>query len=281
MTAPCTARLILPRRSLASCVRAYVVRDTTGLPPLPAGQRFNHFPATTLCSLNWFIEGRAQMLLENRGVLGPLQDPLLFRGPQTRPTISHNPGPVRAFKLLLFPQALHALTGMPIAAFVDRIVPLASALDGAWLTLADAVLQSNDDESRVALIEDFLEPRWHAARHRGGVPAGKVGDWTQALLLQAATSGWGRSARSVERRVRLWAGQPLRRLKRLVRAEASWRLRRADGPSAGWADFAQGAGYADQAHLCREVRDITGHSPAELWAKAQHDERYWAYRIWG
>ncbi|HEX5738976.1 MAG TPA: AraC family transcriptional regulator, partial [Hydrogenophaga sp.] len=73
----------------------------------------------------------------------------------------------------------------------------------------------------------------------------------------------------------------LRRLRRLVRAEQSWHLRRAENPPAGWADFAHGAGYADQAHLCREVRDITGHSPAELWAKAQHDERYWVYRIWG
>src|SRR5438045_1916209 len=152
-SATCTARMILPRRSLASCVRAYVIRDTTGLPALPPGQRFNHFPATSLCSVNWFIEGQVQLLLEDRAALGPLLDPLLFRGPQTRPTLSHNPGPVRAFKLLLFPQALHALTGMHIAPFVDRIVPLASALDGAWLALADAVLQSKDDETRVALIE--------------------------------------------------------------------------------------------------------------------------------
>ncbi|HEX5739185.1 MAG TPA: hypothetical protein VFY22_11800, partial [Hydrogenophaga sp.] len=172
--APCTARLILPRRSLASCVRAYVIRDTTGLPALPPEQRFNHFPATTLCSLNWFIEGQVQLLLEDPATLSPPLGQTLFRGPQTRPTISHNPGPVRAFKLLLFPQALHALTGMHIAPFVDRIVPLASALDEAWLALAEAVLQSDNDETRVALIENFLEPRWNAVRAAGRAPGGSV-----------------------------------------------------------------------------------------------------------
>jgi AraC-like DNA-binding protein len=40
-------------------------------------------------------------------------------------------------------------------------------------------------------------------------------------------------------------------------------------------------GYADQAHFCREAREITGRSPLELARELDSgDESYWIYRIW-
>ncbi len=45
---------------------------------------------------------------------------ILFAGPQTRPHVSYNPGPVHGFILMMFPPAVHALTGLDLAAQVDR-----------------------------------------------------------------------------------------------------------------------------------------------------------------
>jgi AraC-like DNA-binding protein len=46
------------------------------------------------------------------------------------------------------------------------------------------------------------------------------------------------------------------------------RLARGGGPGAGLAVVAYRAGYADQAHLSREVRALAGVSPTELLLKA-------------
>lgn len=274
---PATARVIAPPTPLASCVRAYVVRDTSGRAPLPAEQRFNHFPASSMCSISWVVQGEVQMpdtgLVMPRAALG---------GPRTRPRTSYNPGPVHAFIVLFFPQALHALTGLDLSRHTDRFVSLDTVVDGPWLALSQQVMDAADDESRIALVGQFLETRWRAARAAGTAPGGVVGDWVNSLAAQVALSGWGRSARNVERRIKIWVGQPLRGLRRFQRAEQAF-LQTREGVQAGtvsWAEAAAQGGYADQAHLCREARAITGKPPAELARRLREDESYWVYRIW-
>jgi AraC-like DNA-binding protein len=277
------ASLIAPRRTLASCVRAYITRDTTLMPPLPHEQRYNHFPATAFCNVMWLIEG------ESRCLAGPqFDDPegrvarVTFSGPQNRPSYSHNPGPVRGFILTLFSPSMHALTGIDVAAYTDRLVPAEQVFDEHWLAMTQAVLHAPDDPTRVRLIEEFLEPQWRRACEESRVPGNMLGDWLQALLMYMVTSGWGRSMRNLERRIKAWAGHPMRTLRRLNRAEQSF-LSHRDQVLAGhtrWADVAISSGYADQAHFCRETREVTGLSPTELLHRIQHDESYWAYRIW-
>ncbi len=277
-----TARLIAPRASLASCVRAYVTRNTLGRPLLPAAQRRNRFPATARCGIHWFIEGNAQIVDPATEDAGPALPPVLFCGPQTRPFASYNPGPVHVFMLRFFPGALHALAGIDASRYVDRIVALESVLDGAWLDLSRDVMGAPDDRSRITLIESFLEPMWRAARTRGAAPGGVLGDWAHLFGAYAAAAGWGCSARNLDRRIKAWAGQPLRRLRRLGRLEQSL-LDARDASQTGpvsWADMAARGGFADQAHLCREVREVTGHSPTELARKVEKEEGYWLYRVW-
>jgi AraC-like DNA-binding protein len=109
-----------------------------------------------------------------------------------------------------------------------------------------------------------------------------VGDWVRRLATQAATSGRGNGVRNVERRVKAWAGQSMRTLRRSSRAEQAF-LAACEQSSEGkvsWVDVAARGGYADQAHMCREAREMTGLSPAELTRARDEDESYWVYRIW-
>lgn len=272
-----TARVIAPPISLASCVCACVVRDTTGRPPLPHEQRFNHFPASAHCSISWIIQGEVQALETGRAT-----PRVALGGPQTLARTSYNPGPVQLFIVLFFPHALHALTGLDMSRLVDRFAALDEVLDAPWQAFSQEVLQAPDDAARLALLSQFLLPRWQAARASGAAPGNALGDWVSALAIQVKASGWGRSARNVERRIKIWAGQPLRRLRRLRRAEQSFLQARAgmEAGSISWADAAAQGGYADQAHLCRETRSITGLSPGELARRLREDENYWVYRIW-
>lgn len=276
-----STRLIATRLSLASCVRAFVTRSTIEAPLLNAADRLNRFPATPLCSITWFLEGEVEM------VEPPPPDPLpafervIFVGPQTRPSITYNPGPVRAFMVMFYPQAMHALSGIDVPAWVDRWLPVAGALGPEWGAMADAVLRAPDDAARVDIVEEFLESRWQATRPADAIA--DAGDWVRHLAAQAAGSEFGRGVRNVERRIKAWAGQPMRTLRRMQRAEQSFFEARDGhlGRKLSMADVAARQGYSDQAHMCREAREITGHSPSEITRVLDSgDESYWIYRIW-
>ena len=284
--APTISRLLLPRPALAGCVRGLMLRDTRGV-VLSDAQRYNHFPATPLCSLVWYLDGDAHGLQPGQPAHAdaprlPMPSRVLFFGPTTGPMVSHNPGAVRSLVLLLMPDALHALTGLAVADWVDRFAALADVLDADWQALGAAVLAEPDDTRWLALVEDFLLPRWAALRPADAPAAQRYRDWTQALALRAATSAPGRSLRQVERRLRQWAGQPLRELQVLARSEQAFlqaMAASAEGP-VRWADLAADTGFADQSHLGRVTRRLTGFAPQELRRRIAEEESFWPYRIW-
>lgn len=272
-------RLVFPRKSLASCVRAYIVRSTVEAPLAERQDRYNHYPATPHCSVTFYIEGDVEVV-DPPGA-APDQFRAVFCGPQTRPLTTYNPGPVRMLMVMFYPQVMHALSGVDISAWVDRWAAAGEALGPEWEALSQAVLEARGDAERLALIEDFIEPRWQAVRAGGA--AAMAGDWVRHLAAQAADTALGRGVRNIERRIKLRAGQPMRKLLRLQRAEHSFFAAREDylAGKAVWSDIAARGGYADQAHFCREAREITGHSPLELArVLASSDESYWIYRVW-
>ena len=277
MTSP--TRLIFPRKALASCVRAYVVRSTFEAPLEERKDRYNHYPATPHCSITFYIEGEVE-------VVDPpevMQDQFraVFCGPQSRPVTTYNPGPVRMLMVIFYPQVLHALCGIDTSQWLDRWAPAGQVLGAEWEALSRDLLAPQSDEARLARLEGFLAQSWQAVRPGGAGAA--AGDWVRHLAAQAADTALGRGVRNIERRIKLRAGQPMRKLLRLQRAEHSFFEAR-DKYLAGkavWTDIAARGGYADQAHLCREAREITGHSPLELVRLlASSDESYWIYRVW-
>jgi len=274
------SKFIVPRLSLASCVRAIVVRSTVGC-DLPDALRFNRYPASSFPTLFLQLAGESVMVEPWLPEMVCPEGGALLGGAQTRPTTTGNPGPTYFMTVLFFPDAMHRLTGIDMSTIVDRFLPLEGWLDAEWQQLVARMLAAADDEARVAMLEEFLEPRWRAVRATGGVE-GLLGDWVHRLGAQAAATGLGRSVRMAERRVRAWAGLPLRRLRRAYRAEQTFIAAR-DAALKGkvsLGDVALDGGYADQSHMSREAREISGLSPAEILRRGLEDETYWIYRIW-
>lgn len=275
-------RLWLPPLALAGCVRAVMLRDTRGR-ALSAVQRENYFPATPLVSLFWWAEGSSEWLA-TPGFSVPPPDrqfaPVQFGGPFTLPTHTRNPGEMCAFKLLMLPDAFTALTGIALDRHVNRVVDPRELLPPDWRDWAEAMSAAPDDDARLRLLQAFLLPRWQALGARQ--PGQRYAAWTEALAVRAATSAAGRSLRQLERRIKAWAGLPLRELRAVSRAESAfYAVAAAEAkPGFNWADIAAEADYADQSHLCRETRRLTGFSPEELRRRIQAEEAFWAYRLW-
>jgi len=272
--------LLAPRLSLASCVRGHIVRSTAGL-ALGPEQRYNHFPASPLCAICWLFQGGATVVQRGDQAICEVTPRISLIGPHSVPVVSHNPGPVEALMVALTPAAVEALSGVPVSSLVNRVVPLEEVFGAAWGTMAQEVLRATDDARRIALFEDFLEPRWALVRDGTVLRADRFHYWVENLALRAAQSGVGVGMRQMERRIKQWAGQPLRDLRRMERAEEAFFRAMASHQrgSLDWAEMAVDCGYADQAHLCRDVRRNTGHSPTDLLAAIEQEESFWMYRL--
>jgi AraC-like DNA-binding protein len=266
------------RASLEACVRGFVVRRVEGTADI---EHLSHFPATASCSFSWFLEGSAVRVCDGQSTHARI----VFRGPQTRPVVARHRGPLHIFILLLAPDALSCLTGTGVDRYLNRICPLAAALDDSWQAMALDVLQAATDEDRVKRIEKFLEPRWRAARSSNREaswgPAQRHGEWSRAAISRAHIFAKGRSRRQFEREMRTMTGWSARALRGLARAEdALLMAAHSTQPRVNWASIAAEAGYADQSHLCRELRRYTGFSPQQLWRCVPNDQALWVYKAW-
>lgn len=285
-----SGQLWLPRASLSACLRGAMVRSTLGY-TLSEEQRINRFPATPLCSLSWWFQGRSEALVSDRpdtmpGLHSAQEDypgRWVLSGPHTRPSSSYCAAPTHGMMVMFMPDALHHLLGLDPSTLTDRMVDAQTVLPRDWIAMCEAVQHQPDDAARMDCLEAFLEPRWQACRPEQPLQAQRYGDWAMHLAQRAAVSAPGRSLRQLERRIKRWSGLPLRELRGFGKAEqAFFDIVAADaaGGSVKWADVAASAGYSDQSHLCRVTRRITGYAPQALYDGIYGEEAFWAYRIW-
>lgn len=280
------ARLHIPSPALGACLMAGVERDTRGC-VLGDLERFNFYPATPLASISWIFSGTLHLLetadcQPNAGSsapLGPALPRLVFSGPQRQPTASWSPGPVHALTVGIYPEAMSRLLGQTIAPWLDRTVALAEVAPSALLARCTSLL--TDPRPSFERLESELQTLW--AQPAASSPAPYLGDWVRSLATRAAHSGTGRSLRQWQRRVRDWTGQSQRDLQIFVRLEDAFvrRLETTMPDSRNLAAIAADAGFADQSHMGREVRRITGHSPARFSERLVRDEAFWYYRLIG
>ncbi|MBO9687664.1 helix-turn-helix domain-containing protein [Roseateles chitosanitabidus] len=289
------ARLRVPSLALDGCVYAYLWRDLSAAVDITEAQRTTWFPATPLCGMSWSLSGQVQELAPD-GEPGGWLPAGLIGGPRSGPKRFRSTPGGRAFMVAVRPEAFQAMTGVDLGALKDRMLSLSEVVtDPDWQAFDRAMQAARDEHDAQRTFESFLLPRWRAARARmaaeagGGVdgsataaPRGYSG-WMQHLAMRAVAAGHGRSVRQAERRIKQWSGQSLRALRLVSRAEAAFKSVRRHEESAEaviWSALAHDNGYADQAHLCRETRRLSGFSPEELRRLVSESESFWAYRVW-
>lgn len=276
-----TARMYIPSPALGACLMAGVERDTRGC-TLDDAARFNYYPATPMAVISWIFEGSLHMVEEDEAshqlTIGPALPHMVFSGPQRKPTVSWSPGPVHALSVGFYPEALSRLVGQPIESCLDRHMPLEAVAPPPLLQACQAILDAGD-HAPFATLEALFQPLWHEPGRSSRGPY--LGDWVRALATRAVHSTTGRSLRQLQRRIRDWTGQSYRDLQLFIRVEEAFvhHLRAHASPTSSLADIAADAGYADQSHMGREIRRVTGISPARFNERLANDEAFWYYRL--
>jgi AraC-like DNA-binding protein len=188
-------------------------------------------------------------------------------GPATRAVIVPLTAGTMVVGVRLRPGAAQGVFGVPASELVDRDTPL----DDVWGAAAGAVSASVGAQpslaARLTAAEEALARRLADARPLdpaiaaatvwlAGHPEGRIEDLVRFLEI---------GERRLRRRFAAAIGYGPKTFQRVLRLQRALRLAGGSArPGASLAMIAAEAGYADQAHMSRELRALTGRSPAAL-----------------
>jgi AraC-like DNA-binding protein len=167
-------------------------------------------------------------------------------GPDTAAEVASAPPGSRSFALRFANGTGADVLGVPADELTDRQVPLTD------LWPASEVRRLAEAPDPMAALEATALRRWQApdramvalaAGARAGQPVGAIAD------------SLGLSPRHLQRRCKFAFGYGPKTLARVLRLQRALALARAGSP---FAEVSATAGYADQAHLSREVKALAG-----------------------
>jgi AraC-like DNA-binding protein len=199
---------------------------------------------------------------------GTLQDHDSFlAGLHTAPSFVDGDERWACLELRLTPLGAHRLLGRPMHELTNHTVALDELLPGAdelSARLRDAVSW----QQRFELVESFL-----ARRFADAAPSSPAIEWSWRRLrashgqasISALAEELGWSHRRLIVRFREQLGLTPKALARVIRFERAMQLLTASGAK-GLAGVAYAAGYADQAHMNRDFRELAGTTPTALVA---------------
>jgi AraC-like DNA-binding protein len=195
--------------------------------------------------------------------------PPLVAGPATMPVIAVLPAGAVVVGARLRPGSAAAWLGSA-ADLRDREVPLEALWGEAARVLQGRLARAGSVAARLAVLVEVLTARLGRVREtdaRVGAAVRYLGQdpWVRVEAV-ARTVGLGE--RQLLRRFEDSVGYGPKTLQRILRLQRVLLLAgRPGAPAASLADLAQVAGFADQAHLARESRALTG-LPAQALLQA-------------
>jgi AraC-like DNA-binding protein len=193
-------------------------------------------------------------------------DEAMLSGPATRSRTLRLPPATLTVGVRFRPGAAPPLVGASAAELRDHDVPLDELWGRAGAGMAARAMEASDWQVRLGVMVEGLLSRLDLASTLDPVAIGiapmLAEDPRRPVALLAEDVGL--SERQLRRRVEHAVGYSPRMLARIVRFQRFLRAARAAGPGRSLSLLAADAGYADQAHLTRESRDLGGLPPAAL-----------------
>ncbi|MBE1490212.1 helix-turn-helix domain-containing protein [Plantactinospora soyae] len=178
---------------------------------------------------------------------------LLVAGPDTVAQVAADPDEVRYVGLRFPPGTGPAVFGLPAYELRDRRVPLADLWPGATVTELTERMASHEHPGR--LLESLASARLAFSGGPDPIAADVVAGFVAGRDVADTADAVGLGTRQLHRRSLALFGYGPKTLARILRMRQALALARAGTPAA---EVAFRTGYADQAHLSREVKSLAG-----------------------
>lgn len=201
------------------------------------------------------------------GSLGPPQPRSPVVGIHSRPLVFEQTGPDHGMVVGLTPLGAHALFGAPLSE-LPAYAGLTDLLGTRAAHLLDELAHTPHWPDRFAQLDERLRA-WLNPDVRLATPVEAAWDLLKATRGQVAIAtladrvGWSRS--HLEARFRTQIGLPPKAFARIARFHHALQLFHLRRPRRT-TEIATACGYADQPHLNREFRALTGCAPTRFLA---------------
>jgi AraC-like DNA-binding protein len=190
-------------------------------------------------------------------------------GIYTQPVMVGSTGSAYCLQVNFSPLGALQFFGAAQSEIAGRTLSLSDLLGSSADLLIHELHDAADWTKRFALLDRFIARRFEHAR----APHDTVrAVWHQFKLSKGAASiaslakEAGISRRHLAKLFRAEIGTTPKTMARILRFEHACHMSKIL-PRQGWADIAYEAGYADQAHLAREFKELSGLSPSDLWRR--------------
>lgn len=191
----------------------------------------------------------------------------IVAGPATAPVVVSLPPLTTALGVRFRPGVASAALGVPASELLDRDVPLRDVSGGLATVVSDSLFVDRSARARLAVIEAALASSW-----TGKMSADPLVDSAVAWLarhpagsVQRLAEGFGISTRHLQRRFVAAVGYPPKTFQRIVRFQRLLASARRDmDGQLRLGELALAVGYADQPHMTREVRQLSGTTPTVM-----------------
>lgn len=198
---------------------------------------------------------------------------LMVAGPDSQSILDRLPRGAVIVGIRFHPGAASSWLGAPLSEIVDSRLPLAEFWRSEMNQLLDKVTASRSTKDVAVALESFLlselirigpaDKKIAFLRRAAGdncLPAG--------IRMDRLAAHVGTSERTLRRRCMDAFGYGFKTLDRVLRFQRFMSLA-AQTPQGSLADLAVCSGYADQAHMTREVQRMSGATAGELVAQLQ------------
>ncbi|MCF6112899.1 helix-turn-helix domain-containing protein [Mesorhizobium muleiense] len=185
------------------------------------------------------------------------------------PVVIESRGGACCIQVNFTPLGARRFFGLAMSELTDRMVGLDDVLGIEGIALRERLGNAHGWSARFVIVETFVAARLTEAREMQAeiawaydriiVSGGRI-----RVSSLADRLGWSRKHLAGKFSNAIGVGP--KTLSRIVRFNRALGLSR-QGKS-DWADIAADCGYADQAHLVREFRDLAGETPTALAAQA-------------
>lgn len=188
-------------------------------------------------------------------------DRVFVAGPDTRAVLTApaTPGPTPTYGIRFRPGRAHRVLGLPASELLDQRVDLADLWGAEGAQIAERLLASPEELATV-VAERLARPRYDADA--------LVDEAVRRLLsggprVSATVGDLPVSERHFRRSFTASVGYGPATFLRVARLQRARHLSLAR-PAMALAELALEAGYTDQAHLSRDLKDLTGSTPTQL-----------------
>ena len=188
-------------------------------------------------------------------------------GPMTRPGVELGfYGTIETFTVHFTPTGLSRLFGVPMDTLADEAAPVGDVIGAAGRPLIEAVRRQERFEARIASALRWAESALEGVRPAGAVDRAAIliGEEDGRTLVDQLARAAGLSPRQLQRRFTSEVGVAPKHYARLCRMAGVIRARNA-APQRTLIDLAHDFGFADQAHLSREFRALSGRNPSDFF----------------